>query len=431
MYEKIYITKSYLSGTINSSPSKSHSIRSVLFASLANGISVVSNYLDSPDISAMIRAVEKLGVKVIQKENILEIHGINLKPKAPDDIIDSGNSGQVLRFIGAIAALINKYTVITGDHSIRFNRPVQPLINGLNQLGVFCESTKEDGYAPIIIKGTNNLKNKITIDGQDSQPVSALIILSAFINNDFTEINVENPGELPWVNLTLGWLDKFNIKYVNNNFKYYRIFGKNKLDSFNYTVPGDFSSVLYPVIAAIITNSEIIIENIDKDDLQGDKKVIEILNSLGANIKYSNNNLIVEKKLKKLSGIDIDVNDFIDAVPILAVLGCFLEGETKLINAAIARKKESDRLATITKELSKMGANITETHDSLIIKKSKLHNSQNLDSHDDHRIAMSLVVAGLNTDGISCIKNIDCIKKSYKNFFDDLKKLGADINYGE
>jgi len=295
---------------------------------------------------------------------------------------------------------------------------------------VFCESTKNDGYAPIIIKGPVK-NNKLVIDGQDSQPVSALIILSAFLENNYTEIKVNNAGEIPWVNLTLGWLDKFNIKYENNNFQEYKVFGKNKLKNFDYIVPGDFSSVLYPVIAALITDSSITIENLDNNDLQGDKKVIDILVKLGANIEYKDNNLVINKSLKKLSGINIDVNDFIDAVPILAVLGCFLEGETVLSNAAIARKKESDRLATITKELSKMGANIVETSDSLIIKKAKLKHANNLESHHDHRIAMALSVAALNTEGLSCINNITCVEKSYKNFFKDFKTLGVEINYGE
>jgi len=427
---KLYLKKSSLSGTIKSSPSKSHSIRAILFASLAKGDSRILNYLESPDINAMLDAVAKLGVKVNKQKHYIDITGINLKPSIPDDIIDSGNSGQVLRFIGAIAALINGYTVITGDESIRTNRPVQPLIDGLNQLGVFCESTKNDGYAPIIIKGPVT-RNKLTIDGQDSQPVSALIILSAFLNNNFTDIQVENAGELPWINLTLGWLDKFNIKYENNDFQKYKIFGNNKLKGFNYIVPGDFSSVLYPVIAALITNSSITIENLDKNDLQGDKKVIDILIKLGANIEYKDHNLKIYNNKQKLSGINIDVNDFIDAVPILAVLGCFLEGETILSNAAIARKKESDRLATITKELTKMGADITETPNSLIIKKSKLISANNLESHHDHRIAMALSVASLNTEGLSCIDNVSCIAKSYKNFFKDMQTLGAKINYGE
>lgn len=430
MYEKFYVEKSSLTGIINSSPSKSHSIRAILFASLANGVSRVSNYLDSPDINAMLSAVQKLGVKINKQKDYIDITGINLNPKIPNDIIDSGNSGQVLRFIGAIAGLINGYTVITGDESIRTNRPIQPLIDGLNQLGVFCESTKNDGYAPIIIKGPIK-NNKLTIDGQDSQPVSGLIILSAFSKNNFTDIKVNNAGELPWVNLTLGWLDKFNIKYENNNFQEYKVFGNNKLNSFDYIVPGDFSSVLYPVIAAIITNSNITIENLDNNDLQGDKKVIDILIKIGANIEYQNNNLRVYQTSKKLSGINIDVNDFIDAVPILAVLGCFLEGKTVLSNAAIARKKESDRLSTITKELSKMGAIIKETPDSLIIQKSKLKNSNNLESHHDHRIAMALAIAALNTEGLSCVNNVSCVAKSYKNFFKDFKNLGAKINYGE
>tara|TARA_R110000868_G_scaffold353876_2_gene615071 strand:+ start:21413 stop:22699 length:1287 start_codon:yes stop_codon:yes gene_type:complete len=427
--QKYIISKSKLSGIINSSPSKSHSIRAILFSGLAKGTSIIHNYLNSPDIKAMLQAVEQLGAKIIKKKDTLEITGFNLFPKTPDDIIDAGNSGQVLRFIAAIASLAKGYTVITGDHSIRYNRPIKPLIEGLNNLGVFCVSSKQDGFAPVIIKGPV-INSTTYLDGQDSQPVSALLILSAFLEHNVIEINVRNPGEIPWVNLTLGWLDKFNIKYVNNDFKQYKIFGHNKINHFDYTVPGDFSSVLYPVIAALITNSNITIKNLDSKDLQGDKKVIDILIKMGADVKYSHNNLIVNKSLNKLLGLDIDVNDFIDAVPILAVLGCFVEGETRLTNAAIARRKESDRLTVITQELRKMGANIIEQEDSLIIKKSILKNNSNLESHNDHRIAMSLAVAALNIEGESSINNISCVSKSYNKFYDDLQSLGVNIKYG-
>lgn len=147
------IQPSYLAGTVIAPPSKSHTLRAVLFASLAEGESRIHHYLHSPDLQKMIRACQQLGASIQQQKNTLLVQGVAGKPTLPDDVIDAGNSGQVLRFVGAIAALTEGYTVLTGDHSVRYNRPVKPLMDGLEGLGAQCYSTKGDGYAPLIIKG--------------------------------------------------------------------------------------------------------------------------------------------------------------------------------------------------------------------------------------------------------------------------------------
>jgi 3-phosphoshikimate 1-carboxyvinyltransferase len=352
-----------LAGSVTASPSKSQTRRAILFATMACGSSVIRNPLDSPDVEAMIDACRKLGAKITRYSNFIEIEGVSGKPKVPDDVINAGNSGQVLRFIAAIAALTEGYTVFTGDHSLRYNRPVKPLMDGLAQLGAECISTKMDDHAPIIIKGP--LRSGITsLDGADSQPVSALLIAAAFLDGT-TEIHVKNPGEKPWVNLTLSWLDRLGVYSSNENFEKLTVTGKLTIPGFNYTVPGDFSSIAYPLVAALITGSTITVNNIDMHDAQGDKKVIDALCKMGADIQVIDDQLRVGSK-SKLYGCEIDVNDTIDAVTILAVAGCYAEGTTLLTNAAIARKKESDRLSTITSELRKMGADISQTQDSLV-----------------------------------------------------------------
>jgi 3-phosphoshikimate 1-carboxyvinyltransferase len=198
------IKTSSLHGHISVPPSKSHTLRAILFAALADGVSHIHNYLPSPDTNAMIHACRLLGASIDIHDSSLQIAGVAGKPQAPKDIIDAGNSGQVLRFIGAIAGLIPAYTVITGDHSIRTSRPVQPLLDGLNGLNVFAVSTKGDQHAPIIIKGPIQ-PGSTTLNGEDSQPVSGLLIAAAFAPG-ITEIHVNNPGETPWIELTLDWL---------------------------------------------------------------------------------------------------------------------------------------------------------------------------------------------------------------------------------
>jgi 3-phosphoshikimate 1-carboxyvinyltransferase len=419
------IKPSVLTGNITIPPSKSHTLRAILFASLAKGKSIIRNYLPSPDTRAMIDACQLLGAKITVDDYQLTIIGTHGKPKTPDNIIDAGNSGQVLRFIAAVASLTSGYTVITGDHSVRTNRPIQPLLEGLAHLNVLAVSAKGDGSAPIIIKGPLQGGTAI-LNGEDSQPVSGLLIASAF-SEKLTTINVKNPGEKPWIDLTLDWFKRLGIDYQQQDYTKYIIPGNTIYSGFEYTVPGDFSSCAFPLVAALITKSEITLNNLDMHDVQGDKNLIFTLQEMGASIKINHDKKILcVKKSPDLLGKKINANNYIDAAPILAVMGCFTQGETIINGASIARKKESDRLSAITQELKKMGANITELEDGLIIQPAKLKGSI-VSSFNDHRIAMSLSIAALSANGETIIENTACIEKSYPNFPQALQQLGAFI----
>ncbi|ODN43772.1 3-phosphoshikimate 1-carboxyvinyltransferase [Piscirickettsia litoralis] len=427
--KKLQIKPSQLQGRIEIPSSKSHTLRAILFASLAEGNSGIESFLPSPDAYAMIDACRALGaeVTVIESENRLDIKGVSGQPQQPDNILDAGNSGQVLRFVGAILGLIPGYSVMTGDHSVRFNRPALPLIEGLKQLGAECISTKGDGHAPLIIRGPMQ-GNRAQIEGQDSQPVSALLIASLFIPGE-TEIIVDNPGELPWLDLTLSWFDRLGLSYQREGYTRFIIPGVQKIAGFNYRVPGDFSSLAYPVAAALVTKSSVIIDNVDLEDAQGDKKLLDVLVKMGANFEYN----ALEKSLQvlpveKLQGIRFDINEFVDAITIMAVIACHAEGQTLISGAGIARKKESNRLTAITTELKKLGADIAETEDGLhIMGGQSLTNQKNLQSYHDHRIAMSMTVAALAAVGDCEIADSECIAKSYPSFVTQMQALGVNI----
>jgi 3-phosphoshikimate 1-carboxyvinyltransferase len=275
----------------------------------------------------------------------------------------------------------------------------------------------------MVIKGPISPGHAV-LDGADSQPVSALLIASAFLDG-VTKIEVNNPGEKPWVGLTLAWFDRLGIQYTNENYEYYTVQGGAIINAFEYTVPGDFSSLAYPVVAALLTQSHITIHNIDMKDAQGDKQLIQVLQNMGANIIIKENALVIQPS-QQLVGCDIDINDFIDALPILAVVGCYAKGTTRLLNAGIARKKESDRLAVMTLELNKMGGNVIEKEDCLIIQGANLQGA-NLNGHSDHRIAMSLTIAALGSKTKSTINGVSCIAKSYPPFVEDMHSLGCSI----
>lgn len=422
---EFHIEPSKLQGSVRIPSSKSHTLRAILFASFARGLSKISQILPSPDTDAMIHAVRLLGAKVKQEADLLEIQGFAGKPQIADDVIQCGNSGQVLRFIGAISALNSQYTILSGDDSIRHNRPVLPLLNGLNQLGAFAVSSRGDGFAPILIKGPFT-KDKATIDGQDSQPVSGLLIAAAFAPHPI-ELTVKNPGEKPWVSLTLDWFKRLGISYTLNNHTLYRMEGSSQIEGFAYDVPGDFSSAAFPIAAALVTDSELTIHNVDMNDAQGDKAIIAIFRQMGARILIDPENRTIHvKKGGGLKGVRIDINDCVDALPILAVIGCFAEGRTEIFNGAIARKKESDRIASISRELKNMGALIEEKPDGLIIHTSKLRGTH-LKTYHDHRLALSLSVAALAAQGNSVITGVECIAKTYPCFLQDFIKIGAKI----
>jgi len=422
---KYRIKPSSLSGTLEIPTSKSHTLRAILFGMMGKGKTIVRKYLQSPDAIAMIEAIKNFGAKVEMFPDRIEIEGVSSELQVADDVVYSGNSGQVLRFIGALAALLPTYTILTGDHSIRHNRPVKPLLDGLKSLGVFAQSMRLDGFAPIIIKGPM-LGGKAHLDGKDSQPVSGLIIASSFAKGK-TQIHVENPGEKPWIDLTFHWLDYLGLPYDHQNYTNYQIPGGGSYNGFDYTVPGDFSSLAYPLVAAIITDSEVTLNNVDMNDIQGDKKLIDVLIAMGAKITIDKENRKLNVlKGGQLKGMSIDINDFIDAVTILAVVGCFAKGTTEIHNAIIARSKECDRIHAITTELKKMGADIEEKEDGLIVRTSPLRGVA-LETYRDHRMVMSLSVAAMGAKGETLICGTKCVTKTYPNFAEHFQLLGADL----
>ena len=419
------VQKTNLQGEIHIPPSKSHTLRAILFGTLAKGKTVIHNYLASTDTAAMIEASRLLGAKVEVFNSHLEIKGTNGRVTCTEDVINAANSGIVLRFCAAVGALAGHPVVITGDHSIRHHRPMQPLLDGLCQLGASAKTMRGDGFAPVIIQGP--IKPGIAvIDGADSQPVSALLIAGAFVDGTI-ELQVRNPGEKAWVALTLDWLKRLGIACENQDFTHYRLFGNARYDGFEYTVPGDFSSAAFPIAAALVTQSELAIKNIDVRDVQGDKELIGVFQQMGANIEIDERNKCLYVRTgNPLHGVSIDINNFVDAVTILAVVACFAEGETHIKNAAVARQKECDRIQCMAAELRKMGAWVNETADGLIVKKSSLTGAK-LDSYQDHRMAMSLAVAAMGAQGKTAIAPVECVAKTFPSFVCDFQALGANI----
>lgn len=423
-----HIVPSSLKGTLAVPSSKSQTLRAILFGMMGRGKSYVLNPLSSPDVDAMLLACKLLGCRIEKRGNSLEIEGLKGAIQGAENVIDAGNSGQVLRFIGALAALSSEMIVLTGDASLRSNRPVQPLLGALSQLGALAISVRNNGFAPILIRGPM-YPGKTHLLGEDSQPVSGLLMACAFARGE-TQIHVSQAGEKPWVEVTLSWFDRLGIAYKNENFEKYTLFGGASYAGFSYEVPGDFSTAAFLIAGALLTDSEISIEGLDMCDAQGDKQLIYLLQQMGAKIEIeAEKRRIVVKRGGELVGGIVDVNDCIDALPVLSVIGCFTRRGLEIVNAKIARRKESDRIRAMACELKKMGARVQEREEGLLIEPSSLTGAP-LESYSDHRVAMALCVAGLAAQGKTIVSGAECIAKSYSGFYEDILGLGGKISRG-
>ncbi len=411
-----------LRGTIDIPPNKSHSFRALIMAALAEGTSHIRRPLVSADWMRGTEAMEMFGASVMpEKGDAWIIEGTGGDLRTPDDIIDCGNSGIIFRFFTGLAGACRGYTVLTGDHSIRHLRPIGTLLEALEQLGAFARSTKGDGHGPVVVRGP--LRGGVaSLDGADSQPVSALLIAASLADAP-TELNVTDPGEKPWVDVTLDWLRRCGVDFSHEDYTRYRVRGHQRWGGFQATIPRDWSAAMYPIVAALITpGSEVHLPGMDFNDAQGDRLVVNVLREMGAEIEITDDG--VTARSSQLTGRVIDCNDFIDQFMLLAVVGCYAAGETVLTHAEICRHKECDRISAMETALAAMGADVQQRPDGLVVRRSDLTGAV-LDSHDDHRMVMTLATAALGAAGETVIRNVDCVKKTFPHFVQEMERLGA------
>lgn len=422
----VFIGKSSLKGEVFAPPSKSYTHRAITLAALSKE-SIVRRPLLSADTLATVRASEQFGASIERKGENLIIHGFNGKPKIPDDVIDAANSGTTLRLMTAIAALTDGITVLTGDSSLR-SRPNGPLLEALNKLGARACSTRGNERAPIIVRG--GLKGaKVDINGSiSSQFISALLITCPLKESSTTLSIIGKLKSRPYVDVTLEMLELAGVKIQtdNQNGTKFIIPGKQKYDLKDYTIPGDFSSASYLLAAAAMTDgSEVTVKNLFPSK-QGDKLIIEILEQMGADIKWDKQTGTVNVKGgRRLKAITFDAGATPDLVPTIAVLAAVAEGTSRIENAEHVRYKETDRLRALSTELPKLGVSLIENKDSLTITGGKLHGAT-VHGWDDHRIVMALAVAGIAA-GDTIIDTTESVSISYPDFFRDIQNLGVQV----
>ncbi|MBI2140072.1 3-phosphoshikimate 1-carboxyvinyltransferase [Candidatus Woesearchaeota archaeon] len=411
-----------LKGTIQIPGSKSHTIRAVIIASLTEEESVLLNPLASEDTLASVHGCRALGA-IINTDDPKKwlISGFGRNPKKPEGPIDLKNSGTSLRLLsGIVAALCDFEVELDGDESLR-TRPMQPLLKSLNELGAEAMSLKNNGCCPVRIKG-KMAGGKTQVNGITSQFASSLLLAAPLLPED-TAITVAKPNEIPYIQMTLHWLREQGIRAeASADSTSFRVFGNQQFRPFEKNIPADWSSAAFPLVGAAITSSDVTLQNLDISDVQGDRAIIEYLKKMGASVTAEKGEIRIRGK--GLQGVTLDINSTPDALPALAVLGCFAEGTTTLVNVPQARIKETDRITVMAEELSKLGADIKERDEGLIIHKSRLTGNK-VRGHGDHRIVMALSLAGLIAEGRTEITNAEAINVTFPGYVELMKSLGA------
>ena len=418
-----------IKGEVKMPTSKLHSFRALILASMADGVSIIRNPKLSGDWHEAVKAMRMFGATIEEiNPQTFKIKGVAGNLKVPGDVINVGNSGTMLFFISGVAAACPGWSVITGDESIRTLRKISKnLFKPFEELGVEIISTKNDGMAPLLIKGKVN-GGVAHMDGVGCQPVFSVLIASSFSKKP-VEIFVRNPGEKAYIDLLLFWFNKVGLKFENINHEHYRFPGNQLSMAFDAVIPFEWSAPGYPLLAAMITeNSEIKVRGMDLDDPYGDKQIINILKKMGADLKIEKDCLTA--KSSQLHGVEIDMNALPDQVSTVAVAACFAKGKTVIKNALTARWKECDRIAAVCTELKKMGAKVEEKKDGLIINQDGSWGlkAAKVNGHKDHRMGMALAIAGLRCDGETIISDAEFVEKSFESFIPEMKKAGANFN---
>jgi len=413
-------------GCIKLPGSKSITNRVLLMAALGSGVTKLIDPLKSEDTDQMINALIKLGVSVKEvndDQNSIEIKGAEQNFPNKNTNLFLGNSGTTFRPLAAVLAMMRGNYHLSGIERMH-ERPIKDLVDALEQMGSSIQYEKNHGYPPITINNSSiEISEPIQIKGDiSSQYLTALLIAGPISNNEF---NIEVIGDLiskPYIDITLKLLTKFNIFYNNDN---WRLFSLKKDSVYrNPTkifVEGDASSASYFFAAASLAGS-IEIKGINKDSIQGDLKFLDIISKMGAKIEYKPDSIQVSKATN-IKGLEIDCIEIPDAAMTLAIMAVFADKPTKLKNIGSWRVKETDRILAMDNELTKMGVEVSTTHDSMtIFPQKQLNDNISIETYNDHRIAMCFSLFCLKNLNIT-IQDPNCVNKTYPDYFKDLKSI--------
>lgn len=423
---RAHIRPHNLQGRVSVPGSKSHTIRAVVISTMSEGRSIIRNPLPSADCLSSMRACAAYGARTEIGERAWTVEGVGRHLHVPEDVVDAGNSGTTLYFVTAMATLIGEWSVLTGDWQIR-RRPIVPLLRALQELDATAFTTRSHVDAPPVVVRGPMRPGTAHLSGKLSQYVSAILLAAPNVDGT-VRVEVEQAREKPYLQMTVDWMTRqgIHVEYDRDRYRYFEVRGPQAYRPVDATIPSDWESVAFPLVAAAVTDSEVTIEDLDVGGNQGDAVIVDILKEMGADVQLDEDGRrLTITGGRKLRGITVDCSDIPDAVPILSVAGCFAEGVTRLTGVEGVRVKETDRVAVMREELGKMGARIEDDESTMTIYGGRPLTGATVDSHDDHRVAMSLAVAGLFARGETVLTRAECVSVSFPNFFALMNQLGA------
>ena len=416
-------------GEFSPPPDKSISHRSVIFSSLAKGASTVRNFLRANDTLSTVNAFRALGIDIIDEGATLSIHGKGLYGLSePRDVIDCGNSGTTIRLLSGVLSGNPFFSVLTGDGSLR-TRPMARVIEPLSLMGARIMARNNDRYPPLAIKGENLKPIAYAMPVASAQVKSSLLLAGLYAEGD-TEIVEPVKSRDHSEKMLPAFGAALTVEGLRTT-----VSGGRELSPLDTHVPGDFSSAAFFIVAALlIPGAEITARNVGINPTR--TGLLEVLKKMGAAIEVSNKHDVSgepvadiyckgKADLKAVSIAGESVPSLIDEFPVLCVAAALAEGTTTIKGAEELRLKESDRIKTITTELRKMGVEIEEYPDGLSIRGNEKLNGADVESHGDHRIAMSLAVAALASKGKTTINGISAVNISFPSFFEIIRKLSS------
>ncbi len=419
----VRIKPGLLKGNLVIPPSKSLSHRAIIAAGLAKGKSVISNVLYSKDILATIDAIKAIGAKVKIDGDKIIIEG-NGYVKRINDVIDSNESGSTVRFMIPIALTCDEEITFVGKNNL-VNRPLDSFLEIFENQNIKYEK-EENKYLPL--KVYNGIKPGIfKIKGDiSSQFITGLLFALPLLKDDSKIIITTELESKGYIDLTIDILNMFGIEIINNDYKEFIIKGMQIYKPCDYQIEGDFSQSAFFLVADAI-GSDINLLGMNLNSHQGDKKIIEDLKQFGVEIKYENN--ILKAIPSKLNAATIDFSQSPDLGPAIAILASLSSGKTEFKNASRLRIKECDRISCVKEELEKLGINIKENPDGMIIEGKENIKGGILNSHNDHRLRMSFSILATVATSDIVILNAECVSKSFPNFFEVFESLGGKIIY--